>query len=69
MDINSKSTKEIEITESNLSRTPPCPGIIFPKSLIPEALLMAEKSKSPITATIPQTSPHIAIKKYEEISN
>ena len=32
---------------SNLSNTPPCPGIILPKSFILNFLLIAEKNKSP----------------------
>ena len=44
---------------SNLSSIPPCPGIIFPESLIPAWRLNIDSTKSPSTpkrATIPATA-------------
>ena len=35
------------MTLSTLSRIPPCPGMIFPKSLIPTLRLMADAARSP----------------------
>lgn len=35
------------MTLSNLSKTPPWPGIIFPKSFILRSRLIREKHKSP----------------------
>ena len=37
---------------SNLSKIPPCPGIIVPKSFILQNLFIAEKDKSPICPAI-----------------
>ena len=38
----------INIILSNLSKTPPCPGIKLETSLVLKYLLIAEKHKSPI---------------------
>lgn len=40
-----------------LSRMPPCPGKIDPESLIPEARLMNDSSKSPYTDTTDPMNP------------
>ena len=37
----------INITLSNLSNIPPCPGIKFPKSLISTVLFILDAAKSP----------------------
>ena len=37
----------INITLSNLSSIPPCPGITFPKSFISTVLFIADAAKSP----------------------
>ena len=45
--IKNVNPNKTNIILSNLSKTPPCPGIIFEKSLIPKNLFIAENAKSP----------------------
>lgn len=47
------------ITASNRSKTPPCPGIIAPVSLTPTVLLILDSIRSPITAAGATITPDI----------
>ena len=48
--------KKTKINESNLSSKPPCPGIIWPESLILEALFKTETIVSPRNERIPNVT-------------
>ena len=46
------------ITESNLSKTPPCPGMRLPKSLILVNLFILEATRSPDWDIMDPTEPN-----------
>ena len=61
-------TGATKIRLSNLSRTPPCPGMIFEESFTSQYLLIRDSNKSPTCEKIPTRIPNMAASGKDNLS-